>query len=289
MTTSLLQNTAPKLLGEIIAWQFPLTWSATHADLVAALTAAGLDPKWARDLAGRFAFIRACRALRGKPGVRDFVEDEWQLTFQYDYEAAVHLGGVTVQKVTGTVSMDKTTGFVTCQDKQIEAQVVALVSKHLKARTLDDVTRLLHSLFKTNADIFPIKLKAGVFFCPIMHQTFLDQIERFVVALRGSMTRFPVPDGTAQGAVSVEKVVTDGLLDAINEYEDALAACRDKPKEDATLKRAQEAVAYAAEKCRRYSNFVGAHLVMLEDHAAHVARLIQDRREQLAKAAVPAA
>jgi hypothetical protein len=288
--TTLLQNTAPVLLGEVITWQFPVHFSATHADLAAALTAAGLDPKAARDLHLRHAFVRACRALASQNAFQDFSETDDELTWNYDYEATVTLGGVTLDRVTGSATLDKTTGFISCQDKTVEARLRAEMARHVQARKVQDVTRLLHGLFERHADIFPIKTTSGVYFVPVQHQAFLDKIGLFVAALKGVLTRFPVPDGTAQGSVSVERVVTDGLYDAISEYEDALKDCRDKPKEDVTLKRAAEAVAAATAKCLRYKDFVGAHLTMLEDHAAHVARMIQDRRDELAKAAAaPAA
>ncbi|MGC4051931.1 MAG: hypothetical protein QM757_21525 [Paludibaculum sp.] len=53
-----------RLLGEVIAWTCPGV-AVRHADLVAALADAGLDPAVARELAPRHAFTRACKRLCG--------------------------------------------------------------------------------------------------------------------------------------------------------------------------------------------------------------------------------
>jgi len=50
-------------LGEIASWSFPSGQTFLHADIVAALSTAGLDVTLARRLCPRNEFIRAVRRL----------------------------------------------------------------------------------------------------------------------------------------------------------------------------------------------------------------------------------
>jgi len=65
MTT---QQTAPvSLLGEVVSYSLPSNVITTKAKIQAALVSAGLDPKYARGLCLRHAFVRALRkAAKGK-------------------------------------------------------------------------------------------------------------------------------------------------------------------------------------------------------------------------------
>src|SRR3954452_9399954 len=75
-----------KLLGEIISWTCPGV-AVRHADVVTALTDAGLDVSVARQLLPRHAFARACQKLRKGRLIRSVAEDAEAITFQFTHEA----------------------------------------------------------------------------------------------------------------------------------------------------------------------------------------------------------
>ena len=75
-----------RMLGEVIAWACP-GLCVSHADLVAALAAAGLDPGVARELAPRHAFSRACKRLSEQRIIRPVAEDASTITFQFTHES----------------------------------------------------------------------------------------------------------------------------------------------------------------------------------------------------------
>jgi hypothetical protein len=157
-----LTNGATTFLGEIVSWEFPTGTVVKHAALAAALDAAGLNKAAARALHLRFAFVRAIRKLASDRIIRDLKETSstvsFQLTrerrdtdhFEYDFE--------------NIVTLDLATGKVSCKDASIEAAVTALLATCVEDRKVADLSRLLLSLFSRNADVFPIKFPAGVYF-----------------------------------------------------------------------------------------------------------------------------
>lgn len=265
---------ASTILGELIAWEVPTNTTISLTDLVAALTLAGLDPKAARLLGPRHAFVRACRQLAEQRIIRNLEEDQDHITFQftaerrdsdqyrYDFEAKL--------------TLDKSTGTITCADAALQAKAEAAFLQCLEQRKTQDITRLLQSLFSRNADLFPIK--GGVYFVPQMHVPFLDKVEKFLSTLNGTLARFPVPEGKA--TVTVQTVVVDGLMAEITEYETAISGLSIESKPSA-IRHAHAKVAAAYAKIESYAYYLGGERARLEDHLAWVEHLLQDRTAPL--------
>ena len=152
---------ATRRLGEVIAWTCAGV-SVRHAALVDALTAAGLDPAVARELAPRHAFTRACKKLSDQRIIRPVGEDDRTVTFQFTQEARA---GDRFEYVLETLlALDKKTGTVTCDLPGLAAVAQEHLDHAIDARTGSDVTRVIQKLFDTHADLFPVRPQGGCYF-----------------------------------------------------------------------------------------------------------------------------
>jgi hypothetical protein len=268
------------LLGEVIAWELPAGLQISHSDLIRALSQSGLDPAAARDLCRRHAFVRACRKMAQNRIIRNLEEDRQRVTFQFTRERLQ--GDRFAYDFEAIVSLDKTTGAVSCTDPALQAIAVQELDLALRMRRTQDVTRLLHTLFGRHADLFTVK--AGVYFVPQQHLAFLDQVGQFVVALGGQLRRYPVPEGTPQGNQSVQQIVSDGLYDQIREFEEAIAGISRDSRED-TLVRAYQRIRAAEDKIETYARHLGAQRGRLEDYLAWVENLLRTKQQERQEAA----
>lgn len=218
-----------KIVGEVIAWT-PGEGTRTHHAIVSALTGAGLDPKVARDLLPRNAFSRACTQLEKdrvidaapehnigdilayqfskKRMVNCFSDPKLSKEWTYDIEAILHV--------------NRDTGKVWCKDAALMEQAQKLVDEAMVNRTASDVTRIVQKLFDTHADLFPIREQGGAYFVPFEHLTFVGQVEGFLQAIGGRISRFPIAEPGA-GNKSVAEAVADGLDALIQDHEAAVA------------------------------------------------------------------
>jgi hypothetical protein len=261
--------------GEVVAWQLPVGTVITHADLTAGLLTAGLDPKYARRLCDRHAFVRACHKLAADRLIRNYAEDDKAISFQFTREA---MGtGQLVYNFEAMVTLDKTTKAITCTDPGLQQMATTQLAQCLEDRKTTDVTRLLHSMFRDHADLFPIK--GGVYFVPHQHQAFVDKVEAFLTAIRGTVARFAVPDGAGAPVVTtvtVERIVTDGMYSLIEEVETEIPNIGDTTRAS-TLESLEGRMQELDYKLKTYADYVGVHRVRLEDHLAYVAKLKRDR------------
>ena len=249
-----------KLLGEI------LTWSCSgvkikHTDLIEALRDAGLDEGVARELAPRHAFSRACKKLSEARIIRQIAEDAHNIVFQftreskasdsYEYTLETRL---TLEKATGKVSCDLP-GLATLAQEELD--------RCIAARNGADVTRTIQRLFDRNADLFPIREKGGCYFVPERHSPFVDQIDRFVKKLNGSLRRFPVPAGTPHGDRSVKEAVTCGIETLIAEHNAAVETFGEDTRAS-TIERAAERIRQTRFKIEAYSCYLAEERTRLE-------------------------
>src|SRR5215218_6296029 len=161
-----------RLLGEVIAWACPGV-SVTHADLVRALEAAGLDPGVARELAPRHAFSRACKRLSDQRIIRPVSEDAATIKFQFTAESRE--GDRYEYRLETTLTLDKQTGSVSCELPGLATMAQEELDRCIAVRTGSDVTRVIQKLFERQADLFPIRPQGGCYFCAIRHAGFIDR------------------------------------------------------------------------------------------------------------------
>ncbi len=268
----------PVLLGEVIAWKLPRNVLTTKADLVNALSLAGLDTKLARDLCLRHAFVRACRKLEAARIIRKVEENQHRLRFQFTRE---HLD-VSLRRMDyafdAMVDLDKDSGDVTSSDGAMEALAKSELAKALEERRTSDVTRILMACFRKEAHIAPIK--GGVFFVPSAHIDLIRKVENFCIHLQGRLDRMPVPDGTVQGNNTVAVVMNDSFMDLMVEAKEVIRDFNETTR-DSTLVKAQERLDHIANQLWEYEKHLGPAKAILEDNLGLVAAYLRQRSQEV--------
>ncbi|HEY1187919.1 MAG TPA: DUF6744 family protein [Gemmata sp.] len=241
-----------KLLGEVVTWN--VSGAVKYADLTAALRAAGLDEKVARELAPRHAFTRACKKLSDDRIIRQVDDDGDTITFQFTKESKV--GDQYEYALETRLVLDKKSGAVTCEKEDLRAAAQAALDECIAVRTSGDVTTCIQKLFEKHADLFRIREQGGCYFVPERFADFLTKIDGFVRGVNGVLRRFPVPAGTAHGDRSVRDAVADGLKDVIEEHKKAVAEF-DIDTRGASFERAAEKIKETRFKVEMYADYLG--------------------------------
>jgi hypothetical protein len=267
-----------KLLGEVISWTCPST-SVRHKDVVEALRDSGLDESAARELAPRHAFARACRKLAKQRVIRQVSEDQSTLVFQFTQESRI--GDRYEYTLETLLTLDKAKGKVSCDLPGLATLAQEQLDDCLGTRNGGDLTRMIQRLFERKADLFPIRERGGVYFCPAEHVGFLGRVQAFLGKVSGRLARFPVPSGTAQGDRSVREAVASGLQALIEEHRQAIASFGEDTREG-TLARAAERVRLVRHKLSAYSEYLAGERDRLERDLAEAARELRDKVERLA-------
>jgi hypothetical protein len=270
-----------KLLGEVISWTCPGA-AVRHADLVAALAAAGLDTGVARELLPRHAFARACKKLADGRIIRPVSEDAATLTFQFTHEARA--GDKYEYTLETMLVLEKSTGKVRCELAGLAGHAQDLVDRAIDARTGGDITRCVKRLFDRHADLFPVREQGSVYFVPRQHAEFVEKVQAFLGRVNGRLARFPVPEGTAHGDRSVKAAVAGGIAAMIADHRQAIAAFGEDTRKD-TLERAAERVKQVRHKLAAYAEYLADERGRLEVELADAARELRAKVERLAMAA----
>lgn len=267
-----------RLLGEVITWSCSGT-AVRHADVVAALADAGLDPAVARELAPRHAFTRACKKLSDRRIIRQVAEDEGTITFQFTAE---HRATDRIEYELETMlALDKKTGAVTCPLPGLATLAREELDRCLEHRTGADLTRVVQKLFDRHADLFAIREKGGCYFVPAGHAAFVDRVQTFLGRMNGRVGRFPVPAGTAEGDRSVKEAVADGLSAAIGEYRRAVAGF-DADTRPGTVERAAGKIRATRLKVEGYAEYLLDEKARLDHELAAARAELKARVEALA-------
>jgi len=270
-----------RLLGEVISW----TCSGvvvTHPTLLAALRDAGLDENVARELAAKHAFTRACKKLCDRRIIRQVAEDESCVKFQFTQESRD--GDRYEYALETMLTLDKTTGTVTCDLPGLATLAQEELDRATDARTGGDVTRVIQKLFDRHADLFPIRPQGGCYFVPEKYVGFVGKVQTMLGRLNGQILRFPVPAGTAEGDRSVKDAVAAGLAALIDDHRRAVAAFDEDTRED-TLRRAAEKIRATQFKVAAYAEYLLGEKGKLDRELAAARDELRRKVDQLAAVA----
>jgi hypothetical protein len=260
-------------LGEVIAWNCPGT-SVKYPALLEALRSAELNEGVARALQPRHAFARACRKLSERRVIRQVTEDEDRLTFQFTAEA--RRGDTFEYTLESLLRLDKRTGVVHCDLPGLATLAQERLDEAMENRSGADIGRVIQRLFDREADLFRIRDQGGAYFVPARFAGFVDRVQKFVSAVAGRLTRFPVPAGTTQGDRSVKEAVAEGLGELIAEHRAAVETFGEDTRE-ATIRRAAERVRATRFKLEAYSDLLAEEKTRLERELADAARSLRDK------------
>jgi hypothetical protein len=272
-----------RLWGEIITWSCNAV-TIKHIDLVDALNGSGLDASVARELAPRHAFARACKKLSEARIIRQVAENESEIRFQFTAE---HRDGEQfVYDLETMLSVEKTTGKVTCGKSDLAIRAQEELDRSLEARNGSDVTRIIQKLFERQADLFPIREQGGAYFVPREYMDFVDKVQTFLGRLNGRIQRFPVPTGTPEGDRSVKESVAAGIAALIAEHQEAVREFGEDTR-PSTLTRAAERICQTKFKIEAYSEYLAEERSRLDAQLTDAAQSLRTKIGALAKADEP--
>lgn len=262
------------LLGEVVTWDVEKS-EVTFTELRQALVDAGLDESAAKELTPRSAFNRACRELKENRAI-DKVEAKGGTTkFQFTSKALD--GGKVDYQYECLVQLENDSGTITCPESpELESQARDLFEEAVRMRNAQDVTRLVQAMFMTHADLIPINPKKGVaYFVPHRFKDFTAKVDDFLHRIGGSLSRFPVPSGTAEGNASVKEAVQAGLSTVLKELNASVEGWDEKTR-PATIKRVQAEFEKVQYKVSAYAEYLQSEQEGLQEK-------LKVAREALAK------
>lgn len=264
-----------QLHGEVVTWNVE-AGDIAYSKIRDALQQAGLPTTAARELSPSSAFGRAIKHLKENRSIDKVdTKQRGRITFQltrieqtederldFNYEAQVVL--------------DTSTGSISCSDEFIEQQAIMLFDHAMATRNAQDVTRLVQTLFRDNADLFPINPRKGVaYFVPDQFSDFTGQVEKFLKICGGSLSRWPVPRGDENGDNSVAGAVTDGIDAMVTELNEAVAEWTDNTRPE-TMERACKRFQAIEYKMQAYSEYFGEQAQALEQRIEDGKRAVLD-------------
>lgn len=261
------------LLGELVTWSCGGV-KVTYADVVRALKDADLDHNVARRLLPRNAFKRACKALSGNRVIREIKElsSSVELVFQFTREKLENKE--FVYETEDLVRIHRETGAITCGSEELRQLAQSLLDSAVESRTGSDVTRIIQRLFEQHAEMYPVRDRGGIYFCPIAFKEFVDKIASFMAAMNGTLDRWPVPAGLASSKKSVKESLDAGIARAI---EDHLAAIEkfDEGTRDGTFERHEQAIATTAFKIEAYQSLLEEKVETLRSAVDRASNLLR--------------
>lgn len=264
--------------GEIVTWTVS-GQRFKHADVIQALKDNGLhSERLLRDILPRNAFARASKALAEERVIDLIDEDKDTITFQFTARKVAN-GRADYQYET-ELKLDKHSGKVTCPVADLAKRAKDELDRCMVERTPSDITNTVQKLFEQNADLFRIRDQGGAYFVPEMHRPFLDQIEKFLTGLNGTMRRYLIAKGSVAGDKSIQETVTDGLAEMIRDHEKAVGEFGLSTRK-ATLTDAAEKYKRIKFKLECYAAYLSAERTKLEDALAEGQRALVERSKRL--------
>lgn len=269
----LIQNVqGVPLFGELVCWSCHGVKVSYHK-IVQALREADLDPDVARRLLPRNAFRRACKELGQSRVIREIKElsNNTELVFQFTSEKKEDKK--FAYELECLVSINRETGAVACSNEEVKQHAQALLNQAIETRTGSDVTRIIQRLFEQNADLFPVRDRGGIYFCPIAFSSFVDKVHKFMGLMNGTLDRWPIPAGLSSSKVSVKDSITQGVTSMIEEHLRAIEAFDDSTRAD-TYERHEANILNTAFKIEAYK-------ALLEEKAEELEEALREARALL--------
>jgi HPt (histidine-containing phosphotransfer) domain-containing protein len=186
-----------------------------------ALTASGLAPEIARDLAKRYCFIRAKNKLRSEGLIDQLSETDERLTFQmadrfYSTQAIRYTKRALLW-------FDKETHVIGCEDEDLRSRVQVAFENAAETYTPDRVGELIKRIFRQHKAVVPLRKNGGIYFVPAAMKDVLDQVSQFIKRIGGEIYTSPV-------GFDMEEVKTKALAMLMDSMKSELQAITDEVK-----------------------------------------------------------
>ena len=296
-----LEHKAVNVIGGVVTFhpggEKPMT------DVVAALTAAGLDPKVCRDTLPRHAFARAAHKLAEDGSVDHTRETQDEVGFQFTRKALANdeEGEKEWQfSKECVIWVNKDTGRVHCQlpkrlehdadatarARELGTKAAKLVRHHMEVKSVTDITSMVRKQFEAQA------LKStGLGLCPLPDSdraylvlqeefAFLDQIRRFMKELGGRLNFLPVPGGTREAEQTVADSVAAKFEAMAREHEATVQAFGVGTRQK-TIEEQAEYVKQSRSKLKSHLHLLGEHAKLLEETIDKCDEVLAERVKEL--------
>lgn len=298
------------MLGEFITRELPDNTCIPRADILAALTTAGLPTHYAGELSMSAAFARAVKQLAADAMIHDVREDTDHKRFQLDRRAFDTATDRVRMDYQATVQMDRITGHITSDDPTVESLAKSLIAGALENRKTSDLGRLFREIAVGEAKAFAKKCSTVSFFVADQYRQVVDKLATFVSLIGGSLERLPIVDILATeriiaaasvpvapqtmpaiastpvvtqtvpgcGIPAVVETVEESLRNRILDIQSVVNVLHAKSRESTVL-RACSLLLELEEECRgeNVRALIGGLAEIVIDHAALARKTIRDR------------
>lgn len=275
-----------EMLGEVVIPNSRTGNIIGYTKVKEALTAAGLDPDAAKEILPKSAFARACRQMEEERQIDVFHEEEGTITFQFTKKELAKTEWKFNKEC--FLTLDKTSGQISCENSDLQTKAQGILDSAINTRTTSDITRIVHKLFDSNGDLFPLRDQGGVYFVPLECSSFVAQIDMFFREIGGSLRRVPFPSGTPTGNAAVKESIADSFEKLLVDYERAIKEFSINTRTD-SLERAADKIKQTRLKIKAYSHYLAEESKRLDARCNEADKVLleQVRSIQVAKENTP--
>lgn len=260
-----------QLLGHVVTFNARSGATHTHASVVAALDKAGLDTDLAREFVPRHAFARATKVLQEERVIDVLREDKDYIWFQFTKK---HLFGDEWQYSKETLlELNKTTGRIKCDNKELQARAQKELDRCTEARTTSDITQIVSKVFSSHGDLIPLRDQGGVYLVLQEHAAITAQVDIFLQALGGKVDQLPIPKGTQYGEGVVAEKLGEYLQSMVRDLDVSVAQFDINTRRD-TLETAAERIKAARVKVEAYASY-------LQDRSGDLLKAVEASNDKL--------
>lgn len=213
-------------LGYFTFWDVRMV-DQTYQEVQDRLEQVGLPRSFAHSHNFRSAFSRALKALEEKRIIRRVKEDDEFMVYQFtgerlteedDYGALEYQREtrVVVDKDELRVSHNFEKALVECSDV-IKPVLINMYNREKDKYNSNDVTRLIHRILRTHADIVPLREQGNVYFVPAGYVDVLNKLNLFMNGLSCRFNTIPIPN-----VQDSRTMVANAVADQIDAIQDGL-------------------------------------------------------------------
>lgn len=238
------------------------------------LNAVGLDgDRYARPHNYRASFIRCLKSLEEQRIIRQVMEDENYIVYQFTAETLIDDPENPYLEYTPelTVKINKRVYFdegefsqaLECEDK-IKEVLVPLFVQEQNSYTSSDLTRYVQKIFRTQGDMLPLRQQGAVYFVPATYEEVVMKVSTVMNDLNSmsdgtaKLDFFPVPD-----VQSARNMVSDGVESEVagifSKMEDEITKVRNKSDEitDRWIETRQDRINNVRKRLDLYADVLG--------------------------------
>ena len=266
-------------LGAVVTWSSGRDGTShKHADVVAALVEANLNPDVAKEFLPRHAFSRAMRQLKDQRIIDVFRENESEVIFQFTRKEE------TADELKFTretfVTLNKVTGAILSDVPEVSKQASAALAEAMESRQTADITRIVQKLFDDHADLIPLRDAGGVYFVPQEYVDFTKQVGKFLEKLGGRIDVIPMPKGTPDGDKAIQNAVAGSIEGLIADHLEAVESFEKSTRKD-TIDRQAERIRDTRVRIEAYAHYLGTRQRELISQAAKATKRLKAKMEEI--------